>query len=145
MAKQSGLLMIGAIALSIVTGCDSDAQTVGPRGGILLSEDGQFSLEIPAGALETDVDLEVTEVECTLGDALGACYSVSPAGTTFLLPVEVAYELGDLEPELAQDVGVVAVTESGWRVLADRDVDLEDEVVYASSTYLSQYGLARVQ
>ena len=88
------------------------------------------------------VDLSIEEVECDLGDAIGSCYAVFPTGTTFLLPVEVAYEVGDMEVD--DSVAVVAQAADGWRVLPDRDVDLEDAVVYGSAMYLSEYALAEL-
>ncbi|MEM6293331.1 MAG: hypothetical protein AAGA54_18810 [Myxococcota bacterium] len=136
-------LLVGAMGASVLVGCDASGETVGPRGGTLVSDDGRFSLEIPAGALDEAVELSIEEVECDLGDAIGACYEVSPRGTAFVLPVEVAYEVADMD--ITESVGVVAEAADGWRVLPDRDVDLDDAVVYGSAMYLSQYGLARVE
>lgn len=144
MAKHTGWMMTAALALAAITGCDAEGQTIGPRGGTLVSEDGRFSLEIPEGALEQELELHIEQVECEMAGALGDCYAVSPEGTAFLFPVEVAYELGDLDLPDAE-VGVVAETQDGWRALADQDIDLEDEVVYASSLYLAEYALAIVE
>jgi hypothetical protein len=132
-----------ALLAPLATGCDAGGETIGPRGGTLVSDDGRFSLDIPEGALDAEVELSVEEVECGLGEAIGSCYAVLPMGTTFLLPVEVAYEVGDMN--VAEDVGVVAQAADGWRVLPDRDVDLDDAVVYGSAMYLTEYGLARVE
>lgn len=135
--------MAGLALATAAVGCDAGADTIGPRGGTLISEDGRFSLDIPQGALDAEVELSIEEVECGLGDAIGSCYAVLPIGTTFLLPVEVAYEVGDMD--VAETVGVVAQAADGWRVLPDRDVDLEDAVVYGSAMYLTEYGLAQVE
>ncbi len=133
--------LFAAVALTAV-GCDAGGETIGPRGGTLVSEDGRFSLDIPEGALDADVDLSIEEVECDLGDAIGSCYAVFPIGTTFLLPVEVAYEVGDMDVD--DSVAVVTQAADGWRVLPDRDVDLDDAVVYGSAMYLSEYALAEL-
>lgn len=136
-----------AAVVAFASGCDTTGETIGPRGGTLVSEDGRFSVDIPEGALDTEVELSIEEVECELGDALGSCYAVLPTGTTFLYPVEVAYELGDMDvgEDTAQHIAVVAEASDGWRVLPDRGVDLEDAVVYASAMYLSEYALAEVE
>ncbi len=133
--------LFAAIA-AFAPGCDA-GETIGPRGGTLISEDGRFSIDIPEGALASEVELSIEEVECDLGEAFASCYAVFPTGTTFLYPVEVAYELGDMEVD--EDIAVVAEASDGWRVLPDRGVDLEDAVVYASAMYLSEYGLAVVE
>lgn len=131
--------LFAAIA-AFASGCDTTGETIGPRGGTLVSEDGRFSVDIPEGALDSEVELSIEEVECELGQAIGSCYAVFPTGTTFLYPVEVAYELGDMDVD--EDIAVVAEASDGWRVLPDRGVDLEDAVVYASAMYLSEYGIA---
>ena len=141
--RTAATLIMGAALAALAVGCDTEGETIGPRGGSLASDDGRFSVDIPAGALEADVHLSIEEVECELSAAIGSCYAVLPSGTTFLLPVEVAYEVGDMH--LSEDVGVVAQAADGWRVLPDRDVDLEDAVVYGSAMYLSEYGLAKVE
>lgn len=141
--RTAATLMMGAALAMLAVGCDGEGETIGHRGGSLASDDGRFSIDIPAGALDADVELSIEEVECGLSTTIGSCYAVLPAGTTFLLPVEVAYEIGDMD--VTEDVGVVAQSADGWRVLPDRDVDLEDAVVYGSALYLSEYGLARVE
>lgn len=135
-----------AAIAAFASGCDTTGETIGPRGGTLISEDGRFSVDIPEGALASEVELSIEEVECELGAAIGSCYAVFPTGTTFLYPVEVAYELGDMDDmDRVEDIAVVAEASDGWRVLPDRGVDLEDAVVYASAMYLSEYGLAVVE
>jgi hypothetical protein len=134
--------LFAAIA-AFASGCDTTGETIGPRGGTLISEDGRFSVDIPEGALASEVELSIEEVDCELGEAIGSCYAVFPTGTTFLYPVEVAYELGDMD--VNEDIAVVAEASDGWRVLPDRGVDLDDAVVYASAMYLSEYGLAVVE
>ncbi len=141
--KTAAALMMGAALATLAVGCDSAGETIGPRGGSLASQDGRFSIDVPAGALDADVDLSIEEVECELSTTIGACYAVLPFGTTFLRPVEVAYEIAGMD--VSEDIGVVAQAADGWRVLPDRDVDLEDAVVYGSALYLSEYGIAHVE
>lgn len=141
--KTAATLTMSAALATLAVGCDSGGETIGARGGSLTSDDGRFSIDIPAGALDADVDLSIEEVECELSTTIGACYAVFPFGTTFLHPVEVAYEVAGMD--VSEDIGVVAQAADGWRVLPDRDVDLEDSVVYGSALFLSEYGLALVE
>ncbi len=140
--KAAFCAALGVFAATAV-GCDAGGEIVGPRGGTLVSDDGRFSVDIPAGALTREVELSIEEVECAFGEAIGSCYAVLPLGTTFLFPAEVAYEVADMN--VSDDVGVVAQAADGWRVLPDRDVDLDDAVVYGSAMYLTEYGLASVE
>ncbi|MBV1858675.1 MAG: hypothetical protein KUG77_09715 [Nannocystaceae bacterium] len=141
--KTATTLILGAALATLTVGCDGAGETIGPRGGSLTSQDGRFSVDVPSGALDSEIELSIEEVECELSTTLGACYAVLPLGTTFLLPAEIAYEVADMD--VTEDVGVVAQAADGWRVLPDRDVDLEGAVVYGSALYLSEYGLANVE
>lgn len=128
----------------MLTGCDSgNSVAVGPEGGELVSRDGRFALEIPPGALSEAVDLAVEQVPCTLDGAIGDCYAVSPRGVDFLRPAGVSYELAELEAD-PRNVGVVAETDTGWRALADRVVDADDQVVYGSVMYVTEYTITHI-
>ena len=139
--------LLAATAISAAAGCHTDTQTVGPMGGLVVSEDGRFSLEIPAGALDRDVDISIEEVECERSESMGPCYDVQPRGTAFVYPAELAYEIGDMDLADVEpgSLGVIAERDDGWRVLADREVDTDDEVVYASAMYLSTFALVPVE
>ena len=140
-------IVAGLLALTVTAGCENNLQTVGPRGGEVTSLDGRFALVIPEGALEEDVDIVVEQVDCEQSTALGPCYEVGPRGTAFLRPAEVSYEIADMDLADVEPtrLGVVAERDADWRVLADRAVDTEDEVVYATAMYLSSFALVPVE
>ncbi len=144
MNRVHTLLAITAVSAAI--GCHLGGEPIGPEGGVVVSEDGRFSLSIPAGALDREVTITVEQVECQRPEAMGPCYDVQPHGTAFTFPAEVAFEIADMDLAGVEPstLGVVTERDDGWRVLADRDVDLEDEVVYASATYLSSFELMPV-
>lgn len=131
-------LLVGATA-----GCDTQGETVGFRGGTVVSEDGRFALEIPQGALDHEVEIVIDEIECDVA-VDGICYEVHPLGTSFLKPVRATYELGgmNMNPEA---MALVVERESDWNKLADRDVDLEDAVVAASAMYLSAFAVVSLE
>lgn len=65
---------------------------IGPDGGFVTSQDGSFSVEIPAGALQETVDISVGTVDpASLGieaSALaGPVYDLQPSGLGFSQPV----------------------------------------------------------
>ncbi len=132
-----------ALAVSIlVTGCSEEEGTVvDERGGVIVSDDGRFSLEIPAGALEEAVDITLDEVECDQPGAVSVCYQMEPVGLPLLRPGRVAYELesADLDGVEPQAVTVLVEREELWKPLSDREVDMVDEVVTASAVYLSAF------
>jgi len=128
----------------LVTGCSTvEGTIVDERGGLLVSEDGQFSLEIPAGALEQPVDITLDEVVCKQPGVVGICYQMEPLGLPLLRPGTVTYELDpeDLEGIEPSAVTVLTEREDLWTPLPDRHVDMAEEVVTASVVYLSSYAV----
>src|SRR5262245_57668911 len=91
------LAFAAAVASILVTGCNEPEGTVvGPRGGQVVSEDGRFTLEIPEGALDQEVDITIEQVECDPPTAIGMCYEVGPIGLPLLFPGTIVY---DIDPE----------------------------------------------
>lgn len=131
-------------ALVVATGCnEQQGVAIGSRGGVVTSEDGRFSLEIPTGALEQEVEITIEEVECDAPKAVGPCYELGPMGLPLLHPVSLRYEVdeGVLDDIDVEHLELLTQREDVWRSLADSDVDLEHEVVVASAVYLSTYAV----
>ncbi len=135
-----------AAAGAMLGGCDQGSGTpVGPEGGVVVSEDGRLSLEIPAGALDETLDISIHAVEDgPEGDhsAIRA-YAIEPLGTPLVLPARVEYDWTvDPVDTLSSASGSMddptLVIERGpeWRQLADRDIDLDAGYVSASAHYL---------
>jgi hypothetical protein len=147
MTRMARLTQISILAIVVATGCQETGETIGLRGGTIVSDDGRFSLEIAPGALEHPVDITITAADCNeMGIiAVGPCYTVGPRGTGFLFPAKVTYELDD-ELELAEpdDLAVSTQREHKWKLLADRVVDVEDGTLTASAVYLSSFAIVTV-
>ena len=131
-------LLAGAAA-----GCDMQGETIGFRGGEVVSRDGRFALEIPRGALDHEVEIGIEEVDCDVA-VVGTCYQVHPVGTAFLKPALATFEVGGMEA--SPDALALAVErDSDWNRLADRNVDLDDEIVTASAMYLSAFAVISIE
>lgn len=145
MERLTKLMLAGTI---IATGCVEQAGVeVGPSGGIVESEDGRFMMEIPKGALEYAVEITVEEVECEQAESVGPCYEVDPLGLPLLRPSIVTYAL---DPGMLDGVDIeelTMLTERGedWRPLADREIDMQSEVVVGSAIYLGAYAVVTVE
>lgn len=144
-AAGAGVLSLTILSGS-VGGCDAAEDTVGPRGGVVVSEDGRFVLDIPAGALDREIEIAVRQMQCQDMGPIGTCYEVQPIGTAFLRPAVVELELGGMDLDMdPRKLGFVAARDTGWSVLSDRDVDMQDEVVSASALYLSEFAVVPVE
>lgn len=142
----------------LATGCDAEEGTtaVGREGGIVTSPDGRVTLEIPAGALTSEVDVSIGEVDAE-GDempdgAIGFAYEIEPAGLPLLRPATLTFDLsaGDAEArelDLSDAVAVedlALLTDKGdaWDRLADRETDEEDRTVSGSVLFFGTYAVA---
>lgn len=134
-------------AAMFVTGCsEGEGTTVGPRGGVVTSEDGRFTLEIPEGALDQEVDITIDAVECEQPEAIDTCYEIGPVGLPLLFPGTIIYDIdpAELEGLSPEEVTVLTEREEDWKPLADHRVDMIDAQVTASAVYLSSYAVVLV-
>ena len=124
---------------TVATGCDLAAgDQIGRDGGVVVSDDGRMSLEIPAGALEKSVEITITAVAGPDG-AAADLYVMEPMGLVFERPVTVTFDydgetLGDAESD---DLTMVAQREADWAYLGNQLVDDEDQTVSAALIALS--------
>jgi hypothetical protein len=125
---------------TVATGCDlvGSVEGVGREGGVVVSDDGRLSLEIPAGALDESVEITITAVAGPEG-AASSLYVMQPMGLVFDRPVVVTFDydaetLGDAE---AGDLTIVAQREADWAYLGDQRVDEGDETLSARLIALS--------
>jgi hypothetical protein len=75
----------------------SASQIVGPSGGIVSTSDGNLSVQIPAGALSSDVTVTIdplTAVTVPARQIIGTPYELGPSGTTFAKPVTLTFAFG---------------------------------------------------
>ena len=129
--------MIGLVVLSLGTpdACGlSHRSVIGPEGGVVLSEDGRMSLEIPEDALAEDTLISLDAIPCDEED-LADCYTVGPRGVTFHRPVTAVYEAGELDE--IDSVTLLIMRGDGWKRMPDARVDHEEEVVTGSMMYTS--------
>jgi hypothetical protein len=110
---------------------------------VVVSEDGRFTLEIPEGALDQEVDITIDEVECEQPTAIGTCWEVGPIGLPLLFPGTIVYEIDpeELDGLSPEELTVLTEREQDWKPLADHRIDMADAEVTASAVYLSSYAV----
>jgi hypothetical protein len=127
------------LASTVATGCDlAVGDEIGRDGGVVVSDDGRVSLEIPAGALDEAVEITIEAVAGPHGSA-SDLYVMEPMGLVFERPVVVTFDyddelLGDAE---AEDLTMVAQRDADWAYVGDQLVDDEDQTLSASLLALS--------
>jgi hypothetical protein len=118
--------------------------SIGPEGGIVVSPDRRFSLEVPAGALAYRVHVTIDLAEAWPAGALGPVFEVRPSGTTFASPATLVYryQANDIAPAVPAELRMAVAVGSTWSTLMTT-VDAAAMVVTAKTTHLSTYGLIR--
>lgn len=140
LTARTAFAALALVSTVVATGCDlvATGDEIGRKGGVVVSDDGRMTLEIPAGALEQSVEITITAAAGPDGSA-GDLYVMEPMGLVFERPVTVTFDydgetLGDAE---ADDLTLVAQREADWAYLGDQLVDDEDQTVSAALMALS--------
>ncbi len=128
---------------SLAAGCDQGSGTeVGPEGGLVVSDDGRLTVEVPAGALHDTVHVSIHAVDEGPEGAVRV-YAIEPMGTALVLPAMVEYDWSvsagseglSLEAGSMTDPTLVIERGDQWRQMADRTVDADAQYVAASANY----------
>jgi hypothetical protein len=117
---------------------------IGPEGGSLDSADGMVRLTIGPGALADDTKIGIEPITNTAPGGLGIAYRLSPDGTTFANPVELAFvvEDGDLAGTVEDVLTIGFQDHDGlWWAAPESDVvrELDASTIAVSTTHFSDW------
>jgi hypothetical protein len=119
-------------------------QTVGTAGGTVDSDDGDVTVEIPAGALKADVAVTVkaTAMSPAAGN-IGTVYEIGPTGTQFGSPVTLTFHYGsaDLMGVSPSLLRIGTIQNGKWVAIAGYSEDPVAKTVLGTTTHLSPYTL----
>ncbi len=128
---------------------DLIATNIGPAGGTVGAMG--VTVTVPPGALSVDLELTI-QLAGQNGPAgtVSPVFEIGPTGTTFALPVTVAFdytdsELGGLSPSAFAVETVAASLGSSWAPLTNIVVDVYAHTVAGQTMHLSPYGLVNLQ
>jgi hypothetical protein len=115
---------------------------IGGTGGKVADSSGKLELEVPGGALRSEVVIGIHELEAWPEGAIGKVFQIEPSGIEFAAPATLTYtydsaEIGDASPAGLQ---LGFATRSTWTRLPSI-VDPAAHKVSASIAHLSTYGL----
>jgi hypothetical protein len=115
---------------------------IGGTGGKVTDSSGKLELEVPAGALRSEVAIGIHELEAWPEGAIGKVFQIEPSGIEFVAPAKLTYtydaaEIGNAPPD---SLTLGFATGSSWTPLASM-VDQRAHKVSASIAHLSTYGL----
>lgn len=124
------------------TGNPTASETIGDTGGEITSPDGQFTMRIPAGALNDDTvitieELPLDELPAELdGLDVRKAYDLQPDGLSFDEPVEVLFDFGvaivdEGFIEGPADLSLFNLSAQGLEILKDASIVVTENVAQA--------------
>ena len=127
-----------------VASCD-ESNEIGPEGGQI--ETDQATLDFPAGALTTDVEITVQPVDDSeLPDGVlpGTAVDLGPDGQEFEEPVTLTIEYDDtgLSAEEEELLSIHLLQDDGTLLRVETTVDTDANVATAQLTHFSTYSVA---
>ena len=112
----------------------SFAATIGPQGGSVRSQDGKFTLKVPAGALGAPAAFSVVATANTAPNGRGSGYVLSPGTAAFARPASVVLHYEKATFSANSPLGPNLVFQSGgsWYAVTKPSVDASARTVSAS-------------
>jgi ZU5 domain len=119
------LLWLAAVATGLACGSPSSGRPVtraviGPAGGQVSAAGGRIKVQIPPGALASDVAITLVQIDPPAAGAIGPVFEVGPTGTTFLQKVTLTlrFAAADLGGASPLDLRVATLSRGVWTPVA---------------------------
>ena len=117
-------------------------KSIGSTGGSLTSEDGRFTIAIPAGALSKETPISVQPITNTNGTGKGAGYRLLPDGQQFAKPVTltVTYTDEELERTVEEALGIAYQNAKGiWMAVGGVQLDKTRKTVSIEINHFTDF------
>ena len=113
---------------------------IGAAGGTIISADGRAELNIPAGALSSDLAISIQPITNECPNGVGVAYDFLPNGTKFLIPATLTMHYTDddingTDPYLINMAFQDSLNE--WQVDIFKDVDTVGKTIVFDITHFS--------
>ncbi|MBI5526204.1 MAG: hypothetical protein HY897_07700 [Deltaproteobacteria bacterium] len=144
-------LAAAAVILALSCGKLSNVfstRDIGPEGGTVSTENNEAMLEVPEGALDRTVTIEIVEAAGVPPGNVGKAFDFKPDGLKFLKPVTItiSYKAGDVpsgSPESFLRLGTVSGGK--WEALTVSSVDTAARHVTGETDHFTPYGVVSTQ
>ncbi len=115
---------------------------IGAMGGSLHSGDGRLSVDIPAGALASDIGIAIEPISDMTRGGQGTAYRLTPHGAIFALPVTLTFNYGDGEiaGSAPEHLSLAFQREDGyWQRVPDPVLDRANRRISVTTTHFSDW------
>jgi hypothetical protein len=121
-------------------------KTIGASGGSVVSDDGKFTVTIPAGALSSSLDITIQPITNEAPGGIAGGYELLPSGTKFSIPVTLTYHYAadDINGSSPYFTYIATQDSTGqWTEdVLNRDLDTVANTVSITTPHFSSYVLA---
>ncbi len=116
--------------------------TIGPSGGAIAAAYGGLTVDVPPGAVTSNVKFTVQSVPAPGAGSVGQVFELEPSGTLFALPVVLSfhYLAADLGGRAPAGLAAATYVAGRWSPVHSQ-VDAAGLTVTASVTHFSPWGL----
>lgn len=122
-------------------------KVIGAAGGQIATPDGKIRVDIPAGAVDSDVQFSIQPISKTLASATGPAYRLEPENVTFNKDVKItfAYTEEDLVGTSEDYLYLAYQNKEGYFYSADMtEIDKAAHKVWVNTRHFSDWYLNRL-
>jgi hypothetical protein len=124
---------------------DPITKTIGAAGGTIISADGRAELNIPAGALSSDLAISIQPITNEMPNGVGIAYDFLPNGTKFLTPAVLTFHYTDDDVNGTDPYLINMATQDSlneWEADIYKDVDTVAKTIVFDIEHFSPKGFA---
>ena len=128
------------MAALLAAGCPAEGEenTIGPRGGTLVSDDGELTVEVRPGALEEAIPAQIFRTDTCEGEYV-ACYAFEPWGVMLGAPATAVFE-----HDAAAVLQLRVEGADGWSPMPDPGFNDHEGTVWGTLMYLTSLEVSTV-
>ncbi len=118
--------------------------TIGAEGGLLISNDGQCSISIPAGALENNTHFSIQRISNTNPLGRQSSYRILPHGINLAKPATISFRFSDstIVGSNEKALGIAYQDPTGiWKAVGGLTLDAEKKTVSVATNHFSDWSL----
>lgn len=118
-------------------------KTIGVEGGIVKSNNGKITLNIPAGALTANTTIGIEEMENTAPLSCGNSFKLTPDGLTFSKPVSLTLKYSDVDIDgtMTEALSIATQSDGIWVANQKAEVNIETNTISLPIKHFSDWGM----
>ncbi|UYQ91700.1 hypothetical protein MKQ68_16550 [Chitinophaga horti] len=117
-------------------------KVIGTAGGTLTSNDGEITIDIPAGALAANQTVSIQRITNKNPMGLRKAYRLLPHGVQFTKPVNITFDYSDedITGTIPEALGIAYQDDKGiWQAIGSTTLDKDEQTISVKTTHFSDW------